>query len=228
MSNVVLSVNNLYKSFNEGELRVDVLKGINFELQESETVAVVGASGSGKSTFLQLIGGLDNPTEGDVKIKDNSLHIMTQAQLSDFRNQHLGFIYQFHHLLAEFSAMENVAMPLLLRKFDKAAAFEQASNILSKVGLEHRLHHKPSELSGGERQRAAIARALITEPTCVLADEPTGNLDENSAMNVFGLMLDLKKTLQTSMVMVTHNLALTSDVDRVLEIHNGQLEERTS
>ena len=223
MSDLLLETKNLSKHFSEGELRVDVLKGIDFSINKNESVAIIGASGSGKSTLLHLLGGLDVPDHGEIVINGEDISKLNDEQRGEMRNKHLGFIYQFHHLLPEFSALENVAMPLLIRRSDENEAFDKANNLLEKVGLAKRVQHRPGELSGGERQRAAIARALVTEPACILADEPTGNLDEKTADQVFELILELNQSLGTSLIMVTHNLELSKRVDRVVELKEGVL-----
>jgi lipoprotein-releasing system ATP-binding protein len=223
MSDVLLETKNLSKHFSEGEMRVDVLKGINFSINKNESVAIIGASGSGKSTLLHLLGGLDIPDEGETLINGNNINILSDEQRGEMRNKNLGFIYQFHHLLPEFSALENVAMPLLIRRNNEKEALAKANDLLDKVGLAKRVQHRPGEMSGGERQRAAIARALVTEPACILADEPTGNLDEKTADQVFELILELNKSLGTSLIMVTHNLELSKRVDRVVELKEGVL-----
>lgn len=223
MSDALLKAQQLSKTFNEGELSVEVLKQVDFSIKERQSVAIIGASGSGKSTLLHLLGGLDLPDSGEVFINDKEMSGLNDEQRGELRNKHLGFIYQFHHLLPEFTALENVAMPLLIRRADTDESMQKAKEILDKVGLVHRLEHKPGELSGGERQRAAIARALVTEPACVLADEPTGNLDEKTADQVFELILELNQNLGTSLVMVTHNLELSKRADQVLELKEGVL-----
>jgi lipoprotein-releasing system ATP-binding protein len=225
MSDVFLSTKDLSKHFSESELRVDVLKGVDFSIKKNESVAIIGASGSGKSTLLHLLGGLDIPDKGEVLINGKSMSNLNDEQRGEMRNKHLGFIYQFHHLLPEFTALENVAMPLLIRHDNPKEALNKAAVLLDKVGLSDRVQHRPGELSGGERQRAAIARALVTEPACILADEPTGNLDEKTADQVFELILELNQNSGTSLIMVTHNLELSKRVDRVVELKEGVLTE---
>lgn len=223
MSEALLKARDLGKRFSEGRLSVEVLQEVNLAIPARQSVAITGASGSGKSTLLHLLGGLDLPSRGEVLINNQNISRLNEVERGALRNQYLGFVYQFHHLLPEFTALENVAMPLLIRRADKRQALAEAAELLEKVGLAERLAHKPGELSGGERQRAAIARALVTRPKCVLADEPTGNLDQKTADQVFDLILELNQSLGASLVMVTHNLELSRRVDRVMELKNGSL-----
>lgn len=217
----------LKRSFSQGSSVIQVLDSIDLEIPIGQRVAIVGASGSGKSTLLHLLGGLDRPSGGHVLIDGVDLATQTEAQLAGIRNRSLGFVYQFHHLLPEFSALENVAMPMLIAGVSPAVAAEHAGDLLGRVGLGHRLMHKPGELSGGERQRAAIARAVINRPHCVLADEPTGNLDAATSRQVYGLLLELNQELNMSVVVVTHDHQLASQMDRCLEMSGGRLRELT-
>jgi lipoprotein-releasing system ATP-binding protein len=227
MTDLVLEARDVRRSFRQGPIDLQVLQGVNFKVKAGERIAIIGASGSGKTTLLQILGGLDRPTEGLVKIAGNDIHALDEKARGELRNRTLGFIYQFHHLLPEFSALENVAMPLLVRRTPRKEAEAAARAILERVGLGQRLVHRPSELSGGERQRAAVARALVTGPRIVLADEPTGNLDGGNAESVFALMLDLNRELATSLIVVTHDRKLAARMDRILELEGGNLVEKT-
>ena len=222
-ASAVLECRNLERTFAEGGLHVTVLGGVSLTVARGERLAIVGPSGAGKSTLLHLLGGLDTPSGGEVLVDGQSMSGMTLAERSRLRNRTLGFVYQFHHLLAEFSAEENVAIPLLIGGHSPAMSTSTAARMLERVGLADRLRHKPAELSGGERQRTAIARALVTQPACVLADEPTGNLDRNTADRVFDLILGLNEELATSLVVVTHDDRVAKKMDRVVELRDGQI-----
>ncbi|MDH5622302.1 MAG: ABC transporter ATP-binding protein [Gammaproteobacteria bacterium] len=224
MTNPVLECRGVVRRFNEGESTLVVLHGVDLVVQPAERVAIIGASGSGKTTLLQIMGGLDEPNEGQVFIDGAAMHGNDEAAKGDLRNRTIGFVYQFHHLLHEFTAEENVAMPLMIRRESKTEAILKARELLGRVGLGERLHHKPGELSGGERQRAAVARALITRPRLVLADEPTGNLDSGNSAHVLNLMLELNREMKTSLVIVTHDHSIAARMDRVLMLTDGTLQ----
>lgn len=222
MSKFVLEAKDIYKSFNEGKNNVDVIKGLSLAIEHGEFVSIVGSSGSGKSTLLHILGGLDLPTQGSILLNGKRFDQLGEAERGFLRNEHLGFVYQFHHLLPEFTALENVAMPLMLRKnatFKEAK--QRAEYLLERVGLSNRLTHQPGELSGGERQRVALARALVTRPQLMLADEPTGNLDRNTATSIFELLADLRKEFNMAMLVVTHDEQLAKQADRVLHMQDG-------
>lgn len=219
----VLDCRNIVRRFSEGTSTLEVLRGANLVVAPAERVAIIGASGSGKTTLLQIMGGLDDPDEGEVLVNGEAMHGSNEAAKGELRNRYIGFVYQFHHLLPEFTAEENVAMPLLIRREPKHAALDRARELLARVGLGERLTHKPGELSGGERQRAAVARALITRPQLVLADEPTGNLDSGNGEHVLSLMLELNRELSTSLVIVTHDHSIAKRMDRILVLEEGKL-----
>ncbi len=223
MTDPVLECRGVTREFREAGSTLRVLQGVDLAVAPAERLAIIGASGSGKTTLLQIMGGLDEPTEGEVYVHGSPMHGISEARKGELRNRYIGFVYQFHHLLPEFTAEENVAMPLLIRRETKAEAFASARELLGRVGLGERLTHKPGELSGGERQRAAVARALITRPQLVLADEPTGNLDAGNGEHVLGLMLELNEELQTSLIIVTHDHSIAARMDRVLVLEDGIL-----
>jgi lipoprotein-releasing system ATP-binding protein len=223
MNDTVIQCRGVRKVFRDGRLSVDVLQGINFSVKAGEQVAIVGTSGSGKSTLLHILGGLSEPSEGQVHVCGQDINQLSQVKRGNLRNQALGFVYQFHHLLPEFSALENVAMPLLIRREASSKALSQAKKVLERVGLGDRLEHKPGELSGGERQRAAIARAVVTRPKCILADEPTGNLDSQAAGLVHQLLLELNDEFDTALVVVTHDLSLAKTMHRIVNMEGGLL-----
>ena len=223
MNKIVLECVGLKKSYDDGHSHIDVLSHVDLQVNQHELIAIVGNSGSGKSTLLHLLGGLDKPTSGKVFVAGKNLALLSENERCYLRNHHLGFVYQFHHLLPEFTALENVCMPLLIRDEEPETAKKRAEHLLDQVGLKKRLQHKIGELSGGERQRVAIARALVANPSCVLADEPTGNLDPRNADKVLGLFLELQKTIQTSVVMVTHDMNIARRAQRMFTLEDGKL-----
>ena len=225
MTESVLEARAVGRQFQQGPVTLEVLKAVNVAILAGERLSIMGASGSGKTTLLQILGGLDKPSSGEVLVDGKNIHALGEKERGELRNRSIGFVYQFHHLLPEFSALENVAMPLLVRRMHTGEAKDRAREVLKRVGLGERLTHRPHQLSGGERQRAAVARALVTEPKLVLADEPTGNLDGRNAEGVFELMLELNRERRTSLVVVTHDQRIAARMDRALEIENGSLHE---
>lgn len=222
----IVNARGVSKTFREGTLQVEVLKSIDFRVGQGELVSIVGASGSGKTTLLHILGGLAEPSSGTVHIDQKDINRLSQKARGELRNHALGFVYQFHHLLAEFSAQENVAMPLLIRRTDPKQAMEQAADILVRVGLGERLEHRPAELSGGERQRAALARALVAKPRCIMADEPTGNLDARTAGSIHDLLVELNEATGTSLIVVTHDIRLAERMGRMVSLENGRITDR--
>jgi lipoprotein-releasing system ATP-binding protein len=220
---IVLSASGIKKTFIDGKNKVDVLKGVSIDIPKKQMVAIIGASGSGKSTLLHILGGLDSPDSGEVIVAGQNIHQLSAKKQGDIRNQYLGFVYQFHHLLMEFTALENVAMPLIIRNCDKQEAFERAAVMVQRVGLANRQSHKPAQLSGGERQRIALARSMVTKPACILADEPTGNLDTVTAQSIHELMLELNESESTSFLVVSHDLALADSMQQVYRMTDGEL-----
>lgn len=221
----ILHAKDVFKTFQQAELKVEVLKDINFKVYSKQTHAIMGASGSGKSTLMHLLGGLDDVSSGSIEICNQKVSELNAKQLGDLRNQHLGYIYQFHHLLAEFTALENVAMPLLIRGLNKTEAEARAEQLIQNVQMQHRIEHKPGELSGGERQRIALARALVTEPDCVLADEPTGNLDQKTASQVLEIMLELNERVETALIIVTHDVSIAARMQHQWQLSDFRLEQ---
>ncbi|MDE0280034.1 MAG: lipoprotein-releasing ABC transporter ATP-binding protein LolD [Gammaproteobacteria bacterium] len=226
VSEPIVNARGVSKTFREGTLQVEVLEGIDFQVGQGELVSIVGASGSGKTTLLHILGGLAEPSSGTVHIDQKDINRLSQKARGDLRNHALGFVYQFHHLLAEFSAQENVAMPLLIRRTDPEQAMEQAADILVRVGLGERLGHRPAELSGGERQRAALARALVAKPRCIMADEPTGNLDARTAGSIHDLLVELNEATGTSLIVVTHDIRLAERMGRMVSLENGRITDQ--
>ena len=223
--NNIIECRSVSFSYNEGKNKTSILKNLNFEIKSGEKVAIIGQSGCGKSTLLNLIAGLDTPTDGDMLINNINISKIKEKDRTELRSKNLGFVYQFHHLLNDFSALYNVALPLLIAGFDKSKALIKSTQLLTKVGLEHRLNHKPTELSGGEKQRVAIARAMITEPNCLLADEPTGNLDSTNAVDILELIVELNKDKTTALLIVTHDLTIANKMSRKLILADGKIQE---